>query len=119
MSKSEIFINPLDKLRILLTEAGIPHENYKEKWPGQTLIGLGPSDMNQWLRNQVIYGENYDEEGNSVNWKFDAIYHFGANSDHHFLECWGTLIEDGPKSIGVKEAFNIIKADWEKSNGKS
>lgn len=116
----KVTINPLDKLRILLNEAGIPFTDIKLKWPKEQMAAfesfpMGPKDMNEFQRNQIIY--SLDEESDT--WKFDAIYHFGAHSDHQFLECWGTLIGGEPRSITVREAFKIITENWEKCNGKS
>ena len=116
----KVTINPLDQLRILLKEADIPYTDIKVRWSKEQLesyasFPMGPKDMNEFQRNQLIYGIDIPGE----KWKFDAIYHFGAHSDHQFLECWGTLIGDEPRSITVREAFKIISEDWEKCNGKS
>ena len=62
MGETNYFINPLDQLRLLLTEAGIPYEDCKVEQPKAVkeyyrkiaILQIGPQDMNMWQRNQVF-----------------------------------------------------------------
>ena len=126
MGETNYFINPLDQLRLLLTEAGIPYEDCKVEQPKAVkeyyrkiaILQIGPQDMNMWQRNQVFYGDVFNDKGEIVGCKFDAIYHHGADSTHKVIECWGSLIGEEPKCLTPQGAFEVIKADWEKCKGE-
>ena len=105
----------IDKLRKMLTDAGIPHVNLRERypidvpWPRQTWGKAGT-----WIRNQVLYpdGENA---------RFDAIWQAGSyGCEQGLIETYHTLGVDErgePRVMDAEEAFEIIRKDWEGTNG--
>jgi len=106
----------IDKLRKLLDEAGIPYESVivpetLEPEIHQKLYG----EAGKFRRNQVIYGRN-PEEPTLV--KFDAIWQCGSyGAAQGLIETYHELGMDSkgqPRVMTAQEAFEIIKADWEK-----
>lgn len=105
-------MTPIDELRQMLTDAGIPFESYKEGHNSYTLKYLRVRcKADQYERNQIIYGRQKSGYG----WKLDAIWQYGSyGRTEGLLELYGSMIEGDPITATPKEAFEIIKADWEK-----
>ncbi|MCR4622652.1 MAG: hypothetical protein K5663_11285 [Clostridiales bacterium] len=106
----------IDKLRKLLDEAGIPYESVivpetLEPEIHKKLYG----EAGKFRRNQVIYGRNPKEP---VLVKFDAIWQCGSyGAAQGLIETYHELGVDSkgnPRVMTAQEAFEIIKADWEK-----
>ena len=114
-------MNELDKLREMLTKAGITYEN--EQQPMTDLIDdygwiserkkLYGESVN-WSRNQVIYGR----DGES--WLWDGIWQYGSyGAEEGLIESYGELGVDDehqPKVVTAEEAFAVIKADYDRRN---
>ena len=102
----------IDRLRDMLTEAGIPFENRIEYWPVDCAPPMTcPADV--FKRNQLTFGGT-----NRGIWRFSAIYQFGSNGRRYgLLETWGFLGWDKdkkPQVMTAEQAFEIIKRDYEK-----
>ena len=106
----------IDELRRMLTDAGIPFESYIEESKTPRFYATEYGEAGKYDRNQVIYGRC--EEG----WKFDAIWHYGSyGAKEGLLETYGRLGVDGknnPRVMTAREAFEIIKADWEDADDR-
>lgn len=108
-------MNELDKLRIMLMENGIPFMNrYQEIEPEFKELHHGLPDGEagkKWWRNQVIYAE-----GTESAWS--GICQYGSYGEEEgLIESWFPLGWDeyeAPKTVTAKEAFSVIKNDWEK-----
>ena len=104
-------MTPINELRQMLTAAGIPFESYMEGHNAFVLQYMHITCLaDQYSRNQIIYGRNGD------GWKIDAIFQYGSyGRKEGLLELWGDLIEGDPITATPAEAFEMIKADWEKT----
>lgn len=107
-------MTPIDELRKVLTDAGIPFENRIERWKDPIVHAmfrpLCRGEADKYQLNQVIYGR-YGE----ADWKLDAVWHYGTYGRYEgLLELWGDMIEGDPITATVEETFQMIKADWEK-----
>ena len=111
-------LNELDKLRTMLTDAGIPFES-KQQLIDPKYYDIydcyqysGPAG--KWQRNQVIYGMT---EG--YGWLWDGICQYGSyGADKGLIESWGELVKSEPGSGGVQvvtaeEAFEVIKSHYD------
>ena len=107
----------IDELRRMLMDAGIPFESRIEesKFPRSCATELFGA-AGKYDRNQVIYGRR--EKG----WKFDAIWQYGSyGAKEGLLETYGPLgvdDEGNPRVMTAREAFEIIKADWEEADDR-
>ena len=119
--------NELDKLRQMLKYAQIPFEDVRELW---TIEGITNSmihlhgECGKYRRNQIIYGAYHGKHENiRCNWKFDAICQAGSyGAREGLIETYGDLGCDKkgqPRVMTAKEAFEIIKADWDKTLDKN
>lgn len=103
---------PINKLRRMLSDAGIPYEDRKEVMPlfiQEKINCKGFPD--NYLLNQVIYGRKTENS-----WKIDAIYNYGSYGRYEgLLELWGDLIPGDPITATPEEAFKMIKADYIKT----
>lgn len=113
----------IDKLRKMLDKAGIPYENRVEYIEDDvdTYVKLyGEAGKYRW--NQVIYGLSTLPQGYTFPWKFDAIWQRGScGAMAGLIEAYGPLGRDKeglPREMTAQEAFDIIKADYEKERGK-
>ena len=106
-------MNELDKLRQMLTDAGIPFESYEELYPDDVfkIIPFVPRcDAERYSRNQIIYGRT----GSNI-WKLDAILLRGSYGRYEGkIEIWGALVKGDPIVATAAEAFERIKADFNK-----
>ena len=111
-------MNELDKLRIMLTEAKIPYENYVEgvscyysDEAKQNFIALY-GEAGKYSLNQVVYGRSK----NGKTWKFDGICNKGSyGAKQGLIETYGELGVDKthePRVMTADEAFAIISAHW-------
>lgn len=114
-------MNELDKLRQMLTDAGIPFESTKEEWPQEApdiYFVRSECEADKYRINQVIYGR-YKDERRKYSWKFDAILQWGSFDRHlGLLETFGDLgtTKGGdPLTMTAENAFEIIKTDYEKT----
>lgn len=109
-------MNEIDKLRKLLTDAEIPFENYIEEVKTPRFRATEYGEAGKYDRNQIIYGRT------GASWKFDAIWQYGSfGAAEGLIETYGQLGVDEdeyPSTMTAQEAFEIIKADWEKTGGK-
>lgn len=112
-------MNELDKLRDMLTKAGVPYEDEIEPMTEQRLINPELANIwgeagRKWWHNQVIYGRGEHE------WLWDGICQYGSyGAEEGLIESLGQLgcDEDGyPKVVTAEEAFAVIKADYDKRN---
>lgn len=113
-------MNELDKLREMLTKAGIPYEDKIEPVDKITneLMTKHPESVEyygearKWRRNQVIYGRTGHNK-----WKWDGIWQYGSyGAADGMIESYGELGVDeqhNPKVVTAEEAFAVIKADYE------
>jgi len=108
-------MNEIEKLRKMLDEAGIPYENRQEKASEDKAKERKAiwGEAGGWNKNQIIYGEN----GKGY-WRLDALWQYGTyGANHGLIEVWGTLVENitggEPMVMDAKEAFEMIKKDWE------
>lgn len=104
--------NEIDKLRGMLSRAGIPFESYIDGHNAYTLQYVHIRCLaDNYDRNQVIYGR-YAQTG----WKLAAIFQYGSyGRTENKLELWGDLIEGDPIIATAQEAFEMIRKDWEKT----
>ena len=113
-------MNELDKLRKMLREAKIPFETFQESMDcfnerdkKYAILRYGEAWM--WKRNQIVYGRHAHRRYNCL---FDGVCQYGSyGAKTGMIEAWGDLGEDEqhyPRTMTAKEAFAIIKADWEK-----
>lgn len=109
----------IDKLRLMLKEAEIPFESFVEDMPEELrkMRMWGEHDYGmaaQYDRNQIIYGRDPE---NIHSWRFDAIWQYGSyGAKKGLIETYGPLGCDkqhNPRVMTAKEAFKIIKKDWE------
>lgn len=118
--------NEIDKLREILTEAGIPFESYIEPFDlpfnDETSVKVYTEhcgDAARYRCNKVIYGRY---EGELNGWKFSGIYQLGSyGAKQGMIEAYGTLGKNKsgfPRTMTADEAFEIIKNDWDKTEGK-
>ena len=120
-------MNPIDKLRQMLTEADISFESYEEDYPPMTdprlksFFDVAYGEASKWQRNQIIYGR-YNDNRRKFGWKIDAIYQRGSyGCTRGLLETYGTLgVDDknNPLTMTPKEVFKIISDDWNKLSEK-
>ena len=111
----------IDELRKMLLEAGIPFENKIRQMDAKTRKHLKPEERygeaGKWWENQVIYGGRTE-----IGTRFDAICCFGSyGAKEGLLETYGELGrgENGePRIMTAREAFEIIKKDWEARCGE-
>ena len=111
-------MNELDKLRDMLTKAGIPYEDEQEPMGDRRLLSLEPKrrygEAGNWWRNQVIYGRD------GKTWLWDGICQYGSyGAKEGLIESYGELGTDErhqPKVVTAEEAFAVIKADYDKRN---
>ena len=111
----------LDKLREMLTKAGIPYEDEIEPMTEQKLIKpelaniCGEAGRKWWL-NRVIYGR----DGES--WLWDGICQYGScGAAEGMIDSFGELgvdEEHNPKVVTAEEAFAVIKADYDRKNNE-
>lgn len=110
----------IDKLRQMLKEAEIPFESFVEDTPEELkkLRTWGIRDYgmaSRYNRNQIIYGREPESEWE---WRFDAIWQYGSyGAKEGLIETYGALGHDefnNPRVMTAKEAFKIIKKDWDK-----
>lgn len=113
----------IDKLRKLLDKAGIPYINRVELAKDDVDIYVkmyGEAGKYTW--NQVIYGECTLPQETPFPWKFDAIWQRGSyGAMAGLIEAYGALgwdKQENPREMTAQEAFDIIKADYEKERGK-
>lgn len=109
-------MNELDKLRDMLTKAGIPYEDEQDPMTNHRLISSELTrrfgEAGNWWRNQVIYGR----DGES--WLWDGICQYGSyGAREGMIESYGQLGVDEtgePKVVTAEEAFAVIKADYDR-----
>ena len=96
-------MNELDKLRKMLTDAGIPYK-----------------DIISW-RNCVTYGDPLPGKPKTGKYLWDGICQPGSYGyEEGLIESWGKLGADEngqPQVVAADEAFEVIKAHWEAQNG--
>lgn len=117
--------NELDKLRVMLREAKIPFETFQEsmevtdeKARKYAIVRYGEAYI--WRRNQIIYGRHFEGD---YEWLFDGVCQYGSYAAKTgMIEAWGKLGQDEsgyPRTMTAREAFEIIKADWERRQEKN
>ena len=109
-------MEPIDKLRKMLNDAGIPYEDRKELFPVYMRDHMPiKSNVDMYSLNQVIYGRKTENS-----WKLDAVYQYGTYGRYEgLLELWGDMIPGDPITATPEEAFEMIKKDWEgQANGQ-
>lgn len=107
-------MDPVKKLDEMLTEAGIPHEYYVEKYRDaerpQGTARMIFCEADEYSLNQVVYGR-YDDDL----WKISAIWQRGSYGRvGHLLEVYGTMTGTSPRVHTTEEVFRMIEADWKK-----
>lgn len=110
-------MNELDKLREMLDKAEIPYEDIQiEHIPGTELANEAwrYGDAGRWKVNQVIYGRI-----NNRTWLWDGVCQAGSwGAAGGMIESFGKLGRDArtkaPRVVDAKEAFETIKADYER-----
>ena len=118
--------NELDRLRVMLRREGIPFENIMEPmsqrrkmWSSSEMGKEFYGDAAEWYRNQIVYGR---DEKHPDKWLFDGIWQYGSyGAKHGLIETYGKLGVDSkfnPQVMTAEEAFEIIRADWEKRRAK-
>lgn len=113
----------IDKLRKLLDKAGIPYINRVVLAEDDVDIYVKMyGEAGKYTRNQVMYGECTLSKESLFPWKFDAIWQRGSyGAMAGLIEAYGTLgwdKQENPREMTAQEAFDIIKADYEKERGK-
>lgn len=110
-------MNELDKLREMLDKAGIPYENLQVEYALGTESANEArryGDAGRWKVNQVVYGRVSDRS-----WLWDGVFQAGSyGAARGMIESFGKLGRDvktkAPRIVDAKEAFEIIKADYER-----
>lgn len=108
-------MNELDKLRTMLTDAGIPFISYQEERQKTKFDTELFGEAGRYSRNQVVYGgEKYAQRYG--HYLFDGICQYGSyGAGHGLIETYGTLGWDKnhePKILTAKQAFKIISEHW-------
>lgn len=106
--------NELDRLRDMLSDAGIPFQQYIEFWPPDfPFIPPMECPADVYRRNQIIYG---GMRGGM--WRFSAILQWGSYGRRHgLLETYGELGSNergNPRILTAEQAFEIVKCDYDK-----
>ena len=110
--------NELDKLRDMLTEAGIPFESIKTEFEQEYMdcLALYRHDISpneRYMRNQVIYGRY---KNNPKHWKIDGVCQYGSYGvKDGLIETWGKLGRDEhkePMVMTADEMFRVIAIDY-------
>ena len=103
--------NELDKLRKMLTDAGIPFEDHQEKWPAayDNLIRI-ECEADKYAINQIVYGRTAPHA-----WKLDGICQKGSyGREQGLIEIYGELVGANPKPVTAEQAFALIKDDFDR-----
>lgn len=114
-------MNELDKLRAMLTKAGIPYEDVIEPMEAFSEHFVNYyGGAGRFRRNQIIYGRNPTYHND---WKFDAVWQYGSyGAAEGKIETYGTLgvdADDNPQVMNAADAFEIIKKDYENELSKN
>lgn len=111
-------MNELDKLRQMLTDAGIPFESHQVQW-GCPILPFEKErhgEACKWSVNQVIYGPK-EPVDDGTPWLWDGICQYGSyGAREGLIESYGPLGVDSegyPNVVTAEEAFNIIKAHYD------
>lgn len=113
--------NELDKLRRMLTKAGIPYHSVERRYEE---IGLNPpqrrDEADDYYQNIVAYGLHYDPEIGLNVYTVVAVLHYGSKDRHIgmmelFIERDGEPLENC--TMNALQAFDVINEDYKEKGG--